>query len=65
MSVHSQIKNNGPRQIGDVLRSAGFGPALDTARTARKQQILDDYRQGNITRHEADDMIFAERLGSA
>lgn len=65
MAVHSQIRNGNPRRAGDALRSAGFGSMMDRARTARKQAILDRFRRGELTRHQAEDQIFAEKLGDA
>lgn len=52
-----KIKDGGARRAGDALRSAGFGPALDKARTHTKQKILDDYRSGSRSKKSATDEI--------
>lgn len=47
MSFHSQIKNNGPRKIGDVLKSIGLSEAQ--VREAREQVERKAREDGNAS----------------
>ena len=62
MSKHGEIKDGGARHIGDVLRSAGFGGLMQKARARRKQDILDRYSSGKMTREQATEEIDRQGL---